>query len=294
MITKFSIELPKSYRTTEVMAFNGRDRENFAEVVTAREIRKGMMSNGIPAVLSISLVGDFRADCQVDIDGELTADFRSSFLQSARNILALHIDPAPFAGLVKDDPLFGPLVRENPDLRIPQAASLFEALTWAIIGQQINLAFTITLRRNFIRLAGRQHSSGLWCYPEAAGVAGLEPAAFKGLQFSGSKAATLIRVARLMESGHLPLDDWRGKPQSMIEGDLLAVKGIGPWTVNYTLMRGFGLADCSLHGDAAVRSAVQKLTGSETKPTSAELETLLKRYQPYRSMAAAHLWASLA
>ena len=74
---------------------------------------------------------------------------------------------------------------------------------------------------------------------------------------------------------------------------LLAVKGIGPWTVNYTLLRGYGYADCSLHGDVAVRSAIGRLTGASAKPDIAQAETWLAAYRPHRTMAAAYLWASL-
>ncbi|MEG2964454.1 MAG: DNA-3-methyladenine glycosylase 2, partial [Janthinobacterium sp.] len=74
---------------------------------------------------------------------------------------------------------------------------------------------------------------------------------------------------------------------------LLAVKGIGPWTVNYALLRGYGYADCSLHGDVAIRAALQKLLGEESKPDMARTEQWLRQYAPHRTMAAAHLWASL-
>ena len=71
------------------------------------------------------------------------------------------------------------------------------------------------------------------------------------------------------------------------------MKGIGPWTVNYALLRGYGYPDCSLHGDVAIRAAFQRLLGEETKPDMARTEALLAQYRPHRTMAAAHLWASL-
>jgi DNA-3-methyladenine glycosylase II len=79
-----------------------------------------------------------------------------------------------------------------------------------------------------------------------------------------------------------------------MQNALLNVKGIGPWTAHYTLMRGFGVADCSLHGDVAVRKALAKRRGvDETAPTIKEAEAILATYAPYRSLVAAHLWASL-
>jgi len=74
---------------------------------------------------------------------------------------------------------------------------------------------------------------------------------------------------------------------------LLAVKGIGPWTVNYALLRGYGYPDCSLHGDVAVRAAIGRLLGQDIRPTIAEAEAFLQAYRPQRTMAAAYLWSSL-
>ena len=174
----------------------------------------------------------------------------------------------------------------------------FEAVTWAVIGQQINLRFAIELRNTLIRLAGRPHSSGLWCYPEPADVAALEPAALQARKYSRAKAETLIRLAQLVAAGSLPLEQWRSTSVGaadvqVMERELLAIKGIGPWTVNYVLLRGFGVVDCSLHGDAAVRNALQRLLGGVGPLGEAAARAALDRYRPYRSYAAAHLWASL-
>jgi DNA-3-methyladenine glycosylase II len=168
---------------------------------------------------------------------------------------------------------------------------VFEALTWAIIGQQINLPFAIALRRTFIQLAGRVHHAGLLCYPEAADVARLDLDQLTSRKFSRAKAETLLRLARLVDSGELALA--RDADPAHAAHALLQVKGIGPWTVNYTLLRGYGYPDCSLHGDVAIRSAFQRLLGDTEKPSIERTEQLLSAYTPHRTMAAAYLWASL-
>jgi DNA-3-methyladenine glycosylase II len=172
-----------------------------------------------------------------------------------------------------------------------QSATVFEALTWAIIGQQINLPFAIALRRSFIEQAGRPHPQGLWCYPEAADVARLDIDQLTSRKFSRAKADTLLRLARLVADGELNLA--RDADIESTSTHLLAVKGIGPWTVNYALLRGYGYPDCSLHGDVAVRSAIQGLTGAAVRPDLAAAEAFLRAYRPHRTMAAAYLWTSL-
>jgi DNA-3-methyladenine glycosylase II len=229
----------------------------------------------------------------VHADGKLSKAAQQRVREAALSILGLRIDPEPFSVFAAGDEMFGPLTRAQPGLRIVQSATVFEALTWAIIGQQINLSFAIALRRTFILQAGRRHSSGLWCYPAAEDVARLEIDDLTSRKFSRAKAETLLRLARLVADGELDLDVSPANSIDRISAALLAVKGIGPWTVNYALLRGYGHADCSLHGDVAIRAALQALLGEETKPDMPRTEKILAKYSPHRTMAAAHLWASL-
>jgi DNA-3-methyladenine glycosylase II len=283
-----SIDLPPDYRRQDVFTFHGRDAEGLAERIDGPSIRKGVMIDGVPAVLEIDLgTQPDRALCTVDVEG---AALPAQAQDMLRNVLGLRIDPAPFEAAVADDPLFAPLVARERGLRVIQSATIFEALSWAIIGQQINLSFAIALRRTFIALAGRAHPGGLWCYPEAVDAARLDLEQLTSRKFSRAKAETLLRLARLAADGLLSLR--RDADPLDVSERLLAVKGIGPWTVNYALLRGYGFADCSLEGDVAVRSAIGRLLGAE-RPTLPQAAAFLQAYRPHRTMAAAHLWASL-
>lgn len=298
------IDLPCGYRIADVLAFHGRDAEGVAEQVDAHGLRKGVLLDGIPTLFDIDFDSD-SARCRIDCDlhgsapaatdtdaaPALPARLQTLAHDALLNILGLRIDPAPFAAFARDDALLGPVLARQPGLRIVQSATVFEALTWAIIGQQINLTFAIALRRTLILQAGRQHTSGLWCYPEARDVALLDIEQLTSRKFSQAKADTILRVAHMVEDGTLSLD--RTRDPAEVSAELLAIKGIGPWTVNYVLLRGFGYPDCSLHGDVAVRAALHQLGASPERPSVQQAERLLERYQPHRTMAAAYLWASL-
>lgn len=295
-----TLALPQHYRLQDVLAFHRRDSESVAEQVGQQSLRKGLLIGGAPAVLTLdfnaaSTPSTVRYALELDDQpaGISAVQQEAQLQQVLKSVLGLHLDPQPFCDFAADDPLLGPLTRAQPGLRVVQSATLFEALTWAIIGQQINLSFAIALRRTLIQQAGRQHSSGLWCYPDAAAVAALDSATLTRRKFSRAKADTVLRLAGLVADGSLQLELSASNSVEQIAQALLAVKGIGPWTVNYGLLRGYGYADCSLHGDVAVRAALQHLLGEDSKPDMARTEQFLARYRPHRTMAAAHLWASL-
>lgn len=288
----WNLALPPGYRQADVLAFHGRDAEGVAEQVAPGRLRKAILHDGVAVLLEVDFTAS-EALCRAGIDGPVTKGMQGALHGVLLNILGLRIAPEPFAQLVAGDPLMGPLARANGSLRIVQSATPFEALTWAIIGQQINLPFAIALRRTFILQAGRRHSGGLWCYPEARDVARLAPEELTSRKFSRAKAETLLRLAALVDEGALSLELPASGEVSAVSQALLNVKGIGPWTVNYALLRGYGYADCSLHGDVAIRAALQKLLKEDNKPDMGRTEAWLRQYAPHRTMAAAHLWASL-
>ena len=291
MRTEIALDLPAGYRTEDVLAFHGRDAEGIAEQAGPDGLRKGVLLEGTPVVLEVRF-GRGTALCCVDADGDVTPALLAQAREALLSILGLRIDPAAFAAFARPEPALGPVVARQPGQRIVQSAPVFEALTWAIIGQQINLPFAISLRRSLIQLAGRAHASGLWCYPEAAGVARLALEDLTSRKFSRSKAETLLRLAQLVVDGQLVLD--RGRPVDKLVQELLVIKGIGPWTVNYALLRGYGYPDCSLEGDVAIRTAFHRLLGGDARPDIPTTQRLLERYAPHRTMAAAYLWASLS
>lgn len=291
---EFPVALPRGYKPVDALNFHGRDKDAVSEIVTESRLRKGILLNGLPAVFDIDFgAAKNQAVCQVIVDGKISGEMQQEAVAITAGLVGLRLDPKDFAKFVAADPVFGPLTKRQKGLRIIQSASIFEALTWAIMGQQINVSFAVSLRRSFVRLAGRPHSSGLWCYPSPADASRIPLEELTTRQFSRSKAETILRLATLVTSGEL---DLVAGPENSVESicqSLLKVKGIGPWTVNYAMLRGYGHADCSLHGDVAVRAAIARLWGHEARPDIAATEAFLKQYSPHRTMAAAHLWASL-
>src|SRR3546814_18227053 len=65
---------------------------------------------------------------------------------------------------------------------------------------------------------------------------------------------------------------------------LLAIRGIGPWTVNYTLLRGYGWLDGSLHGDVAVRHGIEALLSTPDKLNDKQAQAWLEEFSPWRAL----------
>ena len=96
-----------------------------------------------------------------------------------------------------------------------------------------------------------------------------------------------------MEDGELRLDELAALPDEEVAAQLIAVKGLGPWTVDMFMIFHLGRPDILPVGDLGVRRAAQILHGMDELPTPAELTALAEPWRPYRSLASLYLWRSL-
>lgn len=302
------VELPHGFRAGDVLAFHGRDSSQTAECTDARTLMKGLTWSGLAACLTIRFHAR-QADVELKIDKPPTdgvtldgigpnassdANKTAELQRMAVRMLGLTQQIDDFERAYRTHPQLGPLIAGHPGLRVPLTTTPFEALAWAITGQQISLGVAISLRRRMILAAGMRHSSGLACHPDARLLSRLTEADLRQAGFSQTKAQTLMILSRLISEHRLPLDAWADAPPvETIREQLLAIRGIGPWTVEYTLLRGFGWLDGSLHGDAAVRRSLQALLGCTEKLTSEQTKQWLAPFSPWRALVAAHLWAAL-
>ncbi len=293
MTARFScaIPLPASFRAGDILAFHRRDPLEIAECVTATALRKGLLWEGTPACLSVDFAAGV-AKAELAVDGNVATSGDAALPAMLRRMLGLTQDVEQFESTYHQHPQLGTLIAHRPGLRVPLTSTPFEALTWAITGQQISVKAAVSIRRNLIISTGLRHSSGLLCYPQASQVAALAEDDLRQAGFSMSKARTLRTLSQLVASGELPLAEWLlTLPVDEIREQLLGVRGIGPWTVNYALLRGFGWLDGSLHGDVAVRRKLKSLLASPEKVSEAQARDWLAQFSPWRALVAAHLWA---
>jgi len=285
----FTLALPADYRAGDMLAYHGRDPLSLSERVEGSTLVKAMAVDGQGLELELA----FR-DGAVHgrVRGASGPAAMAAAHQRAVRMLGLGTDPAAFERAVAGTSLEA-LAALRPGLRIPLTADVWESLVWAILGQQVNLAFAYSMRRRLTALCGGVTASGMRVHPTAAAVAALDPEQLKPLQFSRSKADYVIGLARKVAAGALPLEELPEGAASAAALRLAAERGIGPWTTHYVLMRGCGFADCVPLGDAGLTLALQRHHQLDHRPGVKETSVLMAPFAPHRSLATFHLWASL-
>jgi DNA-3-methyladenine glycosylase II len=293
---KLILALPAGFRSEYALAYHGRDRLSVSERVEGRTIAKTVLVDGTAHLLQINLAHfDHPAQphAEIYLDGDVLPPDAVERIVSG--MLGLGSDPCGFEALVAAREDAARILGSRSGLRIPLTADIWDAVCWAVIGQQINLTFAAALRRALIERAGVPHpTSGLYAHPDPARVAALDMDDLTSLRFSRSKASYLIGVARLIEEGALSLEALARGSAGEAEAALVAARGIGTWTARYILLRGFGFPDMAPIGDSGLATALQRLHGLAERPDIKAQEASMQAFAPHRSLATTHLWASLA
>ena len=203
-----------------------------------------------------------------------------------RRLLDLDADSAAVDEALGRDPLLAPLVAALPGIRVPGAVDGFEMAVKAVIGQQVSVAGARTVAGRLVTAYGKpltRPDGGLTHhFPTADALADVDPEA---LPMPRARARTLVELATAVAAGDLTLDP--GADRDAVAASLLAMPGIGPWTVDYLRMRVLGDPDSFLPSDLGVRRGLERL-GAAGDPRSAAARA--EAWRPWRSYALMHLW----
>jgi AraC family transcriptional regulator of adaptative response / DNA-3-methyladenine glycosylase II len=288
----FRVALPSSYPQALVLEYLGRDFDSLTIRVDGSSFTTGVRLGGTPAVLRVELAPG-EARCSIEASRPLPEEAGPQAHAHLTRLLGLTRDPSSFERAVAGEPRLAPLVRGRQGLRMPQIPDAFDALLWVILGQQVNLPFAFTLRRRLVERTGEPVGGGLFAPPTAEAVANLELDELVRMQTSGRKAEYLLESARRVAAGDLPLERLAGSSATRIEAELLAVRGLGPWSAGYLMMRAFGFEDCVPAGDAGLVRGLMRFFGLPSRPDAEETLDLMRPFAPYRSWATFHLWQLL-
>lgn len=259
-----------------------------AEVVSADAYERVFLGPSGPSLMRVSARS---GGLQVAVSGDDGALDRAVVL--ATRAFGLADDPN---ALIGDDSIVGRYVERYRGLRPLAIPDPFEALVWAILGQQINIAFAATLKRRLLERYGQVvqvdgRAFRLFPVPELLVDLGVEE--MRLLQFSRQKTAYIRELARAVASGSIDLERLRTLPDGRVIEELTRLRGIGLWTAEYLLLRGFGRPDAVPAGDMGLRAILGRLHGLGRNATEAEVRALVAPWAPWRGYVATYLWFAL-
>ncbi|MCC5517435.1 DNA-3-methyladenine glycosylase 2 family protein [Vibrio splendidus] len=213
--------------------------------------------NGSKGWFKATLAKENRLDIEFELDD--ISQLRS-LITNIRRMFDLDVDIAKVEAFFTT---IDPNLVAKSGIRIPGVWSAWEAGVRAILGQQVSVTAAIGQLNLLVREISDAHEKVYFPTPKQIAEADVS-----FLRMPGSRKETLKRFAEYM------VDNEAEHPSKWIE-----LKGIGPWTIQYALLRGLSEPNHLLVGDLVVKKFIEHRLAINTESVS-----------PWGSYATFHCW----
>lgn len=209
----------------------------------------------------------------------------------------MSVDLSPFYEMAGTDSLLHHPVQQFHGLRVIGIPDLFEALCWGVIGQQINLTFAYRLKRQFVEAFGEAiiyEGKSYWSFPAFETIAKLTVADMSHIKMTLRKTEYIIDIAKRMNEGELTKTSLlKIGNLAEAEKELIKIRGVGPWTAHYVLMRCLRFRNAFPIDDVGLLNAIKFQMGMSRKPTKNEVKEMAKHWVGWEAYATFYLWRTL-
>ncbi|GKT44932.1 DNA-3-methyladenine glycosylase [Colletotrichum spaethianum] len=207
--------------------------------------------------------------------------------------------------LIEVDPRMKPLIEKN-HCRVFSPEGLaenidpFESLCSGIISQQVSGAAARSIKNKFVALFSEEESeSKRFPHPSEVAAASIERLRTAGL--SQRKAEYVKGLAEKFASGELSAQMLAESPYEEVRDKLIAVRGLGLWSVEMFACFGLKRMDVFSLGDLGVQRGMAAFVGRDVAKLKAkggkwkymsekEMTEIASRFAPYRSVFMWYMW----
>lgn len=292
---KIKLSIPEHFSFNETLSFLDRGFDeclyNLTENTVSRLIN---LSNG-KGIIKIYQKGKY---LEIELQKRNIFEYN---LQEVKNYVTewfdLNRNIEPFYKLLRTNLLLSNLAIKYSGSRIISIPNLFEAICWAIIGQQINLTFAYKLKRLLVEKYGKKEIINNQIYltfPTPENLATANRNDLITMKFSRQKIDYLMNISNAFIDNQISkeiLYNCKNKDERIEK--LTAIKGIGIWSANYVLMKSIRDTSCITYGDSGLNKAIHTIFKTEKKPTKNEIDIIFKDFKNWESYLNFYLWKSL-
>jgi len=207
-------------------------------------------------------------------------------------VLAVDLDVSDFNTYAQTEaPRLWEVAQPLAGVRHFRAQTVFEALTTVIIEQQISLYAALKAQRRFAEWGGSvvMHAGEpFYTFPTVERVAAASHDELHDvLKITHRRVDLIERIAAQVTSNELDLAGLRDVDAQTAYETLNAIKGVGHWTVAWTLVRGLGRYAYVGHNDVALRDAVAHyFYDTDERVSDKQAAETFARFGEYAGLAA--------
>ena len=218
---------------------------------------------------------------------------KCSVLEMVSYVFNLNLNLCNFYQAIKNDATMKRITQQLYGLRNPTTPKVFESLVDSIIEQQISILVAIVLEEKLTKKFGERlelDGKSYFAFPTPHSLARRSVEEIQNIGLSRRKAEYVLGVANEIVSGKLNLEVMRNYSSAeKIISELDAIRGIGAWTAELTMLRGMQRLEAFPADDLGLRRVISKYYCDGKPIKSAEARNIAEAWGNWKGLAAFYL-----
>lgn len=255
--------------------------------------RRTLTVNDEPVPVSIHQIGPAASpELEISLYGSTIA---TSGIHEVRHVierlLGTRIDLSNFYALADEDSRLKPLATPFKGIKPTRYPTIFECLTNAITCQMLSLNVGLRVVSRLVDAYGRRAEDEGFppAFPTPADIADANPDHLRQIGFSRQKARALIELAQRINSGEIDFSSLHEMDDVQAVSELTAIRGVGRWTAEYTLLRGLGRLHIFPGDDVGARNTLRSWNGDSESFNYERVREVLSPWEPYAGLVYFHM-----
>jgi DNA-3-methyladenine glycosylase II len=239
--------------------------------------------------------GGSRPEIEVRISAARPEAVKGEVAAIVSRMLGLDRDLSDFYRLAHGDSHLNDLAERLRGMKPVRYASVFEAFANAVACQLVSLSAGMHVLNRIAEACGMLMNAddapvSMRSFPPASAIARSNPDALRALGLSRQKGEYLIGLAQMAID---PKDRDFASIERLADDDAIArlskIRGVGRWTAEYVMLRGFGRINIFPGDDVGGRNKLFEWLGVGDAPTYDSVGKMLARWHPYGGLIYLHL-----
>ena len=294
-MANLTIQIPPIFSFKECLAFLNRSKNECLFYVENERVRKLFIFKGNPVLIEFYINSSDILEVKF-LNSSPTDQEMVQVKNYIENWLDFRYDMLPFYKMAKSDKILKTLIKQYAGLRLIGVPDFFEAICWAIIGQQINLNFAYSVKKTLVERYGdkfKYQERNYFQFPTADKLLDISNQEFLEMKFSKQKAAYIRAISNKIVDQSIDIEQIRSNNYDIAKKELTSLYGIGNWSADYILMKTFRHPQAFPIQDAGLQNALKRLLKLPKKPGLDKIQEISKPWGNYEAYATFYLWRSL-
>jgi DNA-3-methyladenine glycosylase II len=207
-------------------------------------------------------------------------------------LLGTDIDLDGWYRIARQDRRLGILAERFRGVKPPRFPTVFEAIVNAFACQQLSLEVGLELLNRLAAACAVRSEArvgGYYGFPAARDVVKLPASRYRAIGFSRQKVQALLALARAVERDDIDLEKLAHEGDDNVCAHLRELRGVGRWTAEYVLLRGFGRLHVFPGDDVGAQKRLARWLGRSSALDYAGVGKAVANWRPYAGIVYFHL-----